>query len=968
MQKFIMTVISYDNNVKNKKRETFMTLVTNEEYCIGALVLGVSLRQVQTQKEMSVMVTKELNNEMRELLAKHFDNVIEVNPIYNTNCESLKALSRKDLDISFTKIHCWSMVQFDKVVFLDADTLVLHNIDELFEREELSAVPDPNWPDCFNAGVFVLKPNLDTFNGLLRLALCTGSFDGRDQGLLNTYFTDWLTGGISHRLAYIHNCICQISDELGFDFYTSTAAWVHFGGSIRVAHFSGPIKPWHRISSARGCSREAYLALIDAKSERRMVSRTAGMLAYWWSLFLILVRPDLTPNMYLGDFCLESPKVQYVEPTGGDQNQANTYAPYHPSFADQYSNSTRPLSPTEVGPYHPEFHETRWDYLHQGQRIDEASQFTEYHYTRPPTPEPPPTAIRTSQILPSVEISAQQRLPPPPIPRRPSQPAPPITKPYSPREHSSKRGYHHIVFTPPSPPSESKSPPPTPPPPPPPPPALSPLPSTPPQPFIPPPHSSSPHHCQKESTHSTSHFLLPLPNDSLMTSTTGGLGRSENQITRQHARLKFEPIIIQPVSPSTWKPPKPLEPPLQPKYCFDCQDCKREMAKAGSVYPDFLGKHRRETDKLSLVKKVTPKPKRATKPVARKLLAGKNSENIPASKQKEWKKTKLCHLEGGGNVATKLIPSEEPVISPTFQPVQSAPKSLSQQLTGIPYSKPNANRMTMSQSASLLNGAQINDSQLLEFKTEFRRQSRSVEAISIEGKGPKMKPELNPGLSAKKRQSNLSRRVIEPSLVPLENVAAISSQSSDFVPTTASRQTHRLAGIQLKSTSDFARGKIEVLATEKTNITPVAERESFSQKVITSEVSEELVNAVAKKHKNRTWADIRRVKEKLKEKGFDKEVHESNWENKKEVDEMRRVLLSVRLKAQPGTAGHLARIDLSGKLCARHERMETERMYAWERGDIDYTGTDRFANILAKLCDTMTRVGGESNLPIGLDV
>lgn len=117
------------------------------------------------------------------------------------------------------------------------------------------------------------------------------------QGLLNTYFTDWLDKGISHRLAYIYNCICQINEELGFDFYTSMAAWVEFGGSVRVAHFSGPIKPWHRVSSARGCSREACMALIDAKSERRMISRTAGMLAYWWSLFLVLVRPDLKPDM-----------------------------------------------------------------------------------------------------------------------------------------------------------------------------------------------------------------------------------------------------------------------------------------------------------------------------------------------------------------------------------------------------------------------------------------------------------------------------------------------------------------------------------------------------------------------------------------------------------------------------------------------------------------------------------------------
>jgi glycogenin glucosyltransferase len=56
---------------------------------------------------------------------------------------------------------------------------VLKNSDELFEREELSAAPDPGWPDCFNSGVFVYRPSLDTFNALIKFALSKGSFDGK---------------------------------------------------------------------------------------------------------------------------------------------------------------------------------------------------------------------------------------------------------------------------------------------------------------------------------------------------------------------------------------------------------------------------------------------------------------------------------------------------------------------------------------------------------------------------------------------------------------------------------------------------------------------------------------------------------------------------------------------------------------------------------------------------------------------
>jgi len=55
---------------------------------------------------------------------------------------------------------------------------VFTNIDELFEREELSAAPDVGWPDCFNSGVFVFRPSNDTYASLLQFALTTGSFDG----------------------------------------------------------------------------------------------------------------------------------------------------------------------------------------------------------------------------------------------------------------------------------------------------------------------------------------------------------------------------------------------------------------------------------------------------------------------------------------------------------------------------------------------------------------------------------------------------------------------------------------------------------------------------------------------------------------------------------------------------------------------------------------------------------------------
>jgi len=54
----------------------------------------------------------------------------------------------------------------------------VRNCDELFERDELSAASDAGWPDCFNSGVFVFKPSLETYNKLVQFAVSQGSFDG----------------------------------------------------------------------------------------------------------------------------------------------------------------------------------------------------------------------------------------------------------------------------------------------------------------------------------------------------------------------------------------------------------------------------------------------------------------------------------------------------------------------------------------------------------------------------------------------------------------------------------------------------------------------------------------------------------------------------------------------------------------------------------------------------------------------
>uniref|UniRef100_A0A914H5E7 glycogenin glucosyltransferase n=1 Tax=Globodera rostochiensis TaxID=31243 RepID=A0A914H5E7_GLORO len=192
---------------------------------------------VDTRHKLHVMYTEGVSAEMRAQLDRVFDDHTEVNVLDSGDAENLALINRPDLGVTFTKLHCWLLTQYSKCVFLDADTFVVQNCDELFERPEFSAAPDVGWPDIFNTGVFVFVPSGQTYRNLLGFALSYGSFDGGDQGLLNSYFSGWRESDASHRLPFIYNVTTAA-------IYGYAAALKRFASKVKIIHFLGKQKPW----------------------------------------------------------------------------------------------------------------------------------------------------------------------------------------------------------------------------------------------------------------------------------------------------------------------------------------------------------------------------------------------------------------------------------------------------------------------------------------------------------------------------------------------------------------------------------------------------------------------------------------------------------------------------------------------------------------------------------------------------
>ncbi|XP_016075274.1 PREDICTED: glycogenin-2 isoform X2 [Miniopterus natalensis] len=257
--------------------QAFVTLATNDTYCQGALVLGQSLRNHRATRKLVVLITPDVSNLLRVVLSRMFDEVVEVNLIDSADYIHLAFLKRPELGVTLTKLHCWTLTHYSKCVFLDADTLVLSNVDELFDRSELSAAPDPGWPDCFNSGVFVFQPSLETHGLLLQHATDHGSFDGADQGLLNSFFSSWPTADIRKHLPFIYNLSSNTA-------YTYSPAFRKFGSSAKVVHFLGSTKPWnYRYNPQTGSVLEEGSGMA--------AQHQAAFLNLWWSIYQRSVLP-----------------------------------------------------------------------------------------------------------------------------------------------------------------------------------------------------------------------------------------------------------------------------------------------------------------------------------------------------------------------------------------------------------------------------------------------------------------------------------------------------------------------------------------------------------------------------------------------------------------------------------------------------------------------------------------------------
>lgn len=179
-------------------RLAVVSAIYNDNYLKGIEVLGYSLRRLNIQADLILFyIPNRVNQSILDRCRKigwHLWSVERINP------PRFAIIYPRFYD-QYTKLRLWSMTGYDRVLYLDADTLVIRNINELFtgtifeDNQDglLGAVEDvwqgqigPN----FNAGVLLIRPNKTIFNDMLikmHNMPAYGSY-WAEQGYLNWYF------------------------------------------------------------------------------------------------------------------------------------------------------------------------------------------------------------------------------------------------------------------------------------------------------------------------------------------------------------------------------------------------------------------------------------------------------------------------------------------------------------------------------------------------------------------------------------------------------------------------------------------------------------------------------------------------------------------------------------------------------------------------------------------------------------
>ncbi|KAK5831834.1 UDP-glucuronate:xylan alpha-glucuronosyltransferase 2 isoform X1 [Gossypium arboreum] len=244
------------------KREAYVTVLhSSESYVCGAITLAQSLLKTGTNRDLILLLDRSITKPKRDSLKAAGWQLRFIKRIRNPRAE--KGTYN---EYNYSKFRLWQITDYDKVIFIDADILVLKNIDLLFHFPQMTATGNDIW--IFNSGIMVIEPSNCTFKLLMNKRKEIFSYNGGDQGFLNEVFVWWHR--LPRRVNFLKNFWANSTVETGL----KSQLFAADPPKVYSIHYLG-LKPWH-------CYRD-YDCNWDIGDQRVYASDVAHQ--RWWKFY-----------------------------------------------------------------------------------------------------------------------------------------------------------------------------------------------------------------------------------------------------------------------------------------------------------------------------------------------------------------------------------------------------------------------------------------------------------------------------------------------------------------------------------------------------------------------------------------------------------------------------------------------------------------------------------------------------------
>ena len=225
---------SYASPTKADEKAIVTSLYT-DSYGVAVSALGYTISKSSTSaRKIAIYLPEKVSN---YTLCRVKSAGWELFPVeYIPPPDGGKGVFWRFLD-QYTKLRIWTLdrppTSLKSIVYLDADTLVKRNFDELFDIPFVfSASPDVYLDNRgfslgFNAGVLAIKPDSKVFSDMLtKIYRNDYKHNEAEQGFLNLYY-----GQQTIRLPHVYNSNLAIKSK-------SRQYWDAIQDQMRIVHFT----------------------------------------------------------------------------------------------------------------------------------------------------------------------------------------------------------------------------------------------------------------------------------------------------------------------------------------------------------------------------------------------------------------------------------------------------------------------------------------------------------------------------------------------------------------------------------------------------------------------------------------------------------------------------------------------------------------------------------------------------------